>query len=47
MTKKLEELFNLSQNEEKSEELELPPDTQDITLNALNNLEKIENGTAR
>jgi hypothetical protein len=43
MTKKLEELFNLSQNEEKSEELELPPDTQDITLNALNNLEKIEN----
>jgi len=43
MTRKLEELFNLSQNEEKSEELELPPETQEITETALNNLEKIEN----
>lgn len=43
MTRKLEELFNLSQNEEKSEEFELPPETQEITESALNNLEKIEN----
>jgi len=43
MTKKLEELFNLAQNEDKSEELQLPPETQEITVTALNNLEKIEN----
>jgi hypothetical protein len=43
MTRKLEELFNLSQSEEKSEEFELPPETQEITETALNNLEKIEN----
>jgi hypothetical protein len=43
MTRKLEELFNLSQSEETSEQLELPPETQEITETALNNLEKIEN----
>jgi hypothetical protein len=43
MTKKLEELFNLAQNEETAEEFELPPETQEITETALNNLEKIEN----
>ncbi len=43
MTRKLEELFNLSQNEDKNEELQLPPETQEITESALNNLEKIEN----
>lgn len=43
MTRKLEELFNLAQNEEKSEELVLPPETQEITETALDNLEKIEN----
>lgn len=43
MTRKLEELFNLSQSEEKSEEFQLPPETQEVTVTALNNLEKIEN----
>lgn len=43
MTRKLEELFNLSQDEDKSEELQLPPETQEVTESALNNLEKIEN----
>lgn len=43
MTKKLEELFNLTETEEKSEEFKLPPETQEITQTALNNLEKIEN----
>jgi len=43
MTKKLEELFNLSQSENNSEEFELPPETQEVTETALNNLEKIEN----
>jgi hypothetical protein len=43
MTRKLEELFNLSQSEETSEQLELPPETQEVTETALNNLEKIEN----
>ena len=43
MTRKLEELFNLSQDEDKNEELQLPPETQEITESALNNLEKIEN----
>lgn len=42
MTKKLEELFNLSSKEEEPE-LELPPETREITQEALNNLEKIEN----
>jgi len=41
MTKKLEELFNLANSEEP--ELELPPETKEITQTALNNLEKIEN----
>lgn len=41
MTKKLEELFNLASNEEP--ELELPPETREVTETALNNLEKIEN----
>lgn len=41
MTKKLEELFNLASNEDP--ELELPPETQEITETALSNLEKIEN----
>ena len=40
MTKKLEELFNLAGKEEP--DLELPPETQEITQTALNNLEKIE-----
>jgi hypothetical protein len=43
MTKKLEELFQLSSNEESVEKLELPPETQEVTVTALNNLEKIEN----
>jgi len=42
MTKKLEELFNLSSKEEETE-FELPPETKEITQEALNNLEKIEN----
>jgi hypothetical protein len=41
MTKKLEELFNLASSEEP--ELELPPETKEVTITALNNLEKIEN----
>jgi len=41
MTKKLEELFNLASSEEP--ELELPPETKEVTETALNNLEKIEN----
>ena len=44
MTKKLEELFELSQSTDAEEKpLELPPETQEITVTALNNLEKIEN----
>jgi len=44
MTKKLEELFELSQSTDTEEKpLELPPETQEITVTALNNLEKIEN----
>lgn len=44
MTKKLEELFELSSSIEDSEKpLDLPEDTQQITEQALNNLEKIEN----
>ena len=41
MTKKLEELFNLAGKEDP--DIELPPETQEITEAALNNLEKIEN----
>lgn len=41
MTKKLEELFNLADKEDS--EIELPPETKEITQEALNNLEKIEN----
>ena len=43
MTKKLEELFNLATTEDKEPELELPPETKEVTQAALNNLEKIEN----
>ena len=43
MTRKLEELFNLSQSEESTAEFQLPPETQEVTVSALNNLEKIEN----
>lgn len=41
MTKKLEELFSMSSSPDP--ELELPPETKEITEAALNNLEKIEN----
>jgi hypothetical protein len=43
MTKKLEELFELASGTEESKDLELPPETQEVTETALNNLEKIEN----
>lgn len=44
MTKKLEELFQLASSEdEKNDDLILPPETQEVTQTALNNLEKIEN----
>lgn len=44
MTKKLEELFELaSSDEEENNDLQLPPETQEVTKEALNNLEKIEN----
>ena len=44
MTKKLEELFQLASSEDdKNDDLILPPETQEITTTALNNLEKIEN----
>ena len=42
MTKKLEELFELSTDEKSEEKLELPENTQEITATALSNLEKIE-----
>lgn len=41
MTKKLEELFQLA--ETKEEDIELPLETKEVTVAALNNLEKIEN----
>ena len=41
MTKKLQELFDLSTDN--TEELALPEITQEVTKEALNNLEKIEN----
>lgn len=43
MTKKLEELFELSSSTEEEIPLKLPEDTQQITEQALTNLEKIEN----
>ena len=43
MTKKLEELFELASSNEESKDVELPPETQEVTETALNNLEKIEN----
>jgi hypothetical protein len=42
MTKKLEELFELSQTEPNDLMIPLPDRTQEITENALNSLEKIE-----
>lgn len=42
MTKKLEELFELASNKDMTDDVELPPETQEITESALNNLEKIE-----
>lgn len=41
MTKKLEELFNLASNEDT--DVNLPPETQEVTETALANLDKIEN----
>ena len=43
MTKKLEELFELSSDTETIKDIELPPETQEITESALKNLDKIEN----
>lgn len=43
MTKKLEELFELASSDEENNDLQLPPETQEVTKEALNNLEKIEN----
>ena len=44
MTKKLEELFDLASSEEvREQELDLPPETKEITQQTLSNLEKIEN----
>jgi hypothetical protein len=43
MTKKLEELFELASSEDNEKPLELPLDTKEVTVTALNNLEKIEN----
>jgi len=43
MTKKLEELFQLASSNNSESELELPPETVEVTETALNNLEKIEN----
>lgn len=43
MTKKLEELFQLASNDPEDKDVELPPETQEVTETALNNLEKIEN----
>ena len=42
MTKKLEELFNLASNEKEETELELPPETKEVTEQALDSLDKIE-----
>ena len=43
MTKKLEELFELSSSEQEDRPADLPENTKEITETALNNLEKIEN----
>lgn len=43
MTKKLEELFQLASDERENDEVLLPPETQEITEAALDNIEKIEN----
>lgn len=43
MTKKLEELFNLSESETNELTMPIPETAQEITTEALNNLEKIEN----
>lgn len=43
MTKKLEELFQLSSVNEEDTVVELPENTQEVTMAALDNLEKIEN----
>ncbi len=43
MTKKLEDLFQLAEKGSIDEDIELPPETQEVTTTALNNLEKIEN----
>jgi hypothetical protein len=42
MTKKLEELFQLASDIDESGNVQLPPETQEVTESALNNLEKIE-----
>ena len=43
MTKKLEDLFQLTEKGSVDEDISLPPETQEVTTTALNNLEKIEN----
>jgi len=43
MTKKLEELFELTNKEGEDLPFPLPENTQEVTKEALNNLEKIEN----
>lgn len=42
MTKKLEELFQLASDQTSGDDVVLPPETQEVTESALNNLEKIE-----
>ena len=43
MTKKLEELFELSTHDSEESAVNLPDNTQEVTKEALDNLEKIEN----
>ena len=43
MTKKLEELFELPQDNTRGITIALPESAEEITTEALNNLEKIEN----
>ena len=43
MTKKLEELFELPQDDTRGITLALPENAEEVTTEALNNLEKIEN----
>ena len=43
MTKKLEELFELAADNDQIRDIELPPETQEVTETALDNLSKIEN----